>query len=232
MPMPLKLLPLLLWALAGSARAADETKSALAREPSGWTDLLPGKDLAGWKRIALAPDTKLGSKNPWKVEEGLLVCDGVGVKEMLLHDKELGDGILHVEWRFRKVADDKPDKNAEKKDYNSGVYVRTAADGRVWHQVQIAHQDKPPLLGDVFGDTPVKGKIERLVIRGKGSQRAHPPGEWNTYEITAKGKSIAVWINGATTCTWDDCPLSKGHAGLQAEFFFIEFRNLKHKSLP
>ncbi len=226
--MPTKLLSVLFaLALVGFARAEEEGKSALAREPSGWTDLLPAKDFAGWKRIALAPDTKLGEKNPWKVEKGLLLCDGVGVKEMLLHDKELEGGILHVEWRFRKLADD-----AERKDYNSGVYVRTGGDGKIWHQVQIAHQDKPPLLGDVFGDTPVKGKIERLVIRGKGSERAHPPGEWNTYEITAKEKSIAVWINGATTCTWDECPLTKGHVGLQAEFFFIEFRNLKYKSLP
>ncbi len=187
---------------------------------------MPGKDLAGWKRIALAPDTKLGSKNPWKVDGPLLVCDGVGIKEMLLWDKELGDGVFHVEWRFRKVAAD-----AEKKDYNSGVYVRTSADGQVWHQVQIAHQEKPPLLGDVFGDKQVNGKTERLVIRGKGPDRARSPGEWNTYEITTKGRSISVWINGATTGTWDDCPLSKGHVGLQAEFFYIEFRNLKYKAL-
>src|SRR5262245_20646096 len=214
-------------ALIASARADDQGKSALERDASGWTDLLPGKDLAGWKRLALAPETKLGSKNPWKVEGGLLVCDGVGIKEMLLYDKQLGDGIFHVEWRFRKVADDAP-----KKDYNSGAYVRTSADGRVWHQVQIAHVEKPPFLGDVFYDTLVNGKTERLVIRGKGADRAHPPGEWNTYEITAKGRSIAVWINGATTCTWDECPLTKGHVGLQAEFFFIEFRNLKYKALP
>jgi hypothetical protein len=226
--MPGKLLSIVLvLALTGSARAQDEGKSALQRDSSGWTDLLSGKDLAGWKRVALAPDTKLGAKDPWKVEDGLLLCDGVGVKEMLLYDKELGDGVFHVEWRFRKVADD-----AEKKDYNSGVYVRTASDGKIWHQVQIAHQDKPPLLGDLFADTPVKGKIERLMIRGEGSPRAKPPGEWNTYEITAKGKSIAVWINGATTCKWDQCPLSKGPVGLQAEFFHIEFRNLKYKPLP
>ena len=28
------------------------------------------------------------------------------------------------------------------------------------------------------------------------------------------------------------CPLAKGHVGLQAEFFVIEFRNLKFKPLP
>jgi len=206
-----------------AGQAGEESRSLLEREPSGWTDLVPGKDLAGWKRIPLAPDTKLGSKNPWKVEGDLLQCDGVGVKEMLLHDKELGDGVLHVQWRFRKVPDD-----TEKKDYNSGVYVRTSADGKIWHQVQIAHQEKPPLLGDIFADTMGKGKFD-VVIRGEGARRAKPPGEWNTYEITTKGRSVEVWINGATTTAWKECSLTKGHVGLQAEFFYIEFRNLKFK---
>jgi hypothetical protein len=154
----------------------------------------------------------------------LLLCDGVGVKEMLLHDKEFGDGVFHVEWRFRKVEG--------KKDYNSGVYVRTAGDGKVWHQVQVAYLDKPPFLGDLFTDKVANGKTERVVIRGDGPKRARPPGEWNTFEVTAKGSTVSVWVNGATTCTWDACPLAKGHVGLQAEFFFIEFRNLKFRPLP
>jgi hypothetical protein len=194
-----------------------------AQESEGWIDLSPGKDLKGWKRLPLAPDTKLNDKNPWKVQGDLLLCDGVGVKEMLLYDRELGDGVFHVEWRFRKVED--------KKDYNSGVYVRTSGDGKVWHQVQVAHQDKPPLLGDLFGDSLVKGKPERVLVRGEGPERGKPVGEWNTYEVTAKGKTVSVKINGAPTLTWNECPLEKGHVGLQAEFYFIEFRNLKFKPL-
>lgn len=208
----------------GWVRGQEVEKNALERDPKGWIDLLPGKDLKGWKRLSLAPDTALNAKNPWKVEDNVLLCDGVGVKEMLLYDKELADGIFHVEWRFRKVEG--------KQDYNSGAYVRTSGEGKIWHQVQIAHLEKPPLLGDLFGDSLVKGKPERVLIRGNGAQRANPPGEWNTFEITAKGNTIAVWINGAQTLAWSECPLKKGHVGLQAEFFFIEFRNLKFKPLP
>jgi hypothetical protein len=212
---------LLLLLLAASVQGQEQTKSALTRDPKGWIDLLPGKDLQGWKRVAIAPDTTLNAKNPWKVEGNLLLCDGVGVKEMLLYDREFTDGVFHLEWRFRKVEG--------KTDYNSGAYVRTAADGKLWHQVQIAHLEKPPLLGDLFGPSLVKGKTEQVLIRGDGAKRANPPGEWNTYEITAKGSSIAVWINGAQTLTWNDCAIKKGHVGMQAEFFFIEFRNLKFK---
>jgi hypothetical protein len=220
-----ELLPLLLVVAGATAARAQETgKSTLERDPKGWVDLLPGKNLRGWRRVAIAPDTALNAKNPWKVEGNLLLCDGVDVKEMLLYDRAFGDGVFHLEWRFRKLDG--------KKDYNSGAYVRTAGDGKVWHQVQIAHQDRPPLLGDLFGDSLVKGKPERVLVRGEGARRANRPGEWNTYEVTAKGDTISVWINGATTLTWNECPLKKGHVGMQAEFYFIEFRNLKFKALP
>src|SRR5262245_10453043 len=212
----------LLIALAFGEARAEDAKSALERDPKGWVDLMPGKDLSGWKRVPIAPDTKLSAKNPWSVAGGLLHCDGVDVKEMLLHDKTSGDGVFHVEWRFRKVEG--------KKDYNSGVYVRTSADGKVWHQAQVAHAEKPPLLGDLFGVTKVDGKTEQFLVRGKGAERARPPGEWNTYEITMKGPVISVWVNGATTCTWEKCPVDKGHLGLQAEFFYVEFRSLRWKA--
>jgi len=214
---------LLAVAAAGWIAGQEPEKSALERDPKGWTDLLPGKDLKGWKRVPIAPDTRLVAKNPWKVEGGLLLCDGVGVKEMLLHDREVGDGVFHLEWRFRKVKG--------KDDYNSGAYVRTSADGKLWHQVQIAHLEKPPRMGDLFGNSLVKGKPGPVLVRGNGPERVRPPGEWNTYEITARGEAVTVWINGARTLRWGKCPVKKGHVGLQAEFFFIEFRNLKFKPL-
>ncbi|HLJ97895.1 MAG TPA: DUF1080 domain-containing protein [Gemmataceae bacterium] len=200
--------------------------SALDQDSKGWVDLLSGKDLQGWKRVPIPPDKTLNAKNPWSLADGgrTLHCDGVGVKEMFLHEHVRGDGIFHVEWRFQKVA--------AKTGYNSGVYVRTAADGTVWHQAQVAHLDKPPLLGDLFGETRVDGQMKHFQVLGQGSKLARPPGEWNTYEITCKGKTITVRVNGTVATTWDDCQVPRGHVGLQAEFFVIDFRNLKFKALP
>lgn len=210
------------------APAAEEKAgaSALQANPAGWLNLLPGKDLAGWKRVPLAPDTRLNARNPWSVDLATqtLRCDGVGIKEMFLHEKPFANGIFHVEWRFQPVADNPP--------YNSGVYVRSRDDGKVWVQAQIVHQKEPPLLGDLFADLPVDGEVKRTLIRGDGASRARPPGEWNTYEITCKGKDISVWVNGAVATRWSDCPLPNGHVGVQAEFYQIEFRNLKFKPLP
>lgn len=198
------------------------TSSASAQDGE-WQDLFPGKNLAGWKRVPIAPDAKLNEKNAWSVDvqNKVLLCDGVGVKEMLLFDKEFGDGVFYVEWRFRKVEDDPI--------YNSGIYVRSKSDGLTWHQVQVAHTKKPPYMGDIFRIPDVTKPVPEVVAIGDGPKHVKAPGEWNTYEITCKGKTISVAINGNKTCTWNDCPVPRGHVGMQAEFFFIEFKNLKFK---
>lgn len=201
-----------------------EKRTALETDPAGWTDLMPGKDLTGWKRVPIPPDKKLSDKNPWQFDakSGVLTCDGVGIKEAFLHDRPVGDGILHVEWRFKKVEG--------KQDYNSGVYVRTAADARHWHQVQIAHQDKAPRYADLFGQTPRNDAIEAFQALGTGAKLVNPPGEWNTYEVTCQGKTIRVAVNGSPATRWEECAVPTGHLGLQSEYYFIEFRNLKFKA--
>lgn len=207
------------------APAADPAaKTALEADPRGWVDLL-GDGLKRWKRVPLPPDEKLNAKNAWSLSDDgkTLLCDGVGVKEMLLHEQERGDGIFHVEWRFRKVEGTP--------DYNGGVYVRSRLDGQVWHQAQVAHLMKPPLLGDLFGFTLKDGKPEKFEVRGEGHKYAHPPGQWNTFEVTCQGPSVVVHVNGKQATTWTDCPVAEGHVGMQAEFFFLEFRNLKFKDL-
>jgi hypothetical protein len=221
----------MLWgvfALSVSALAQPpDERSALVRDNTGWLDLLPGNKLSGWKRVPIPPDDKLIAKNPWSVDEAnkVLVCDGVGVKEMLLYDKPFADGIFHVEWRFRPV------KDMDMPIYNSGIYVRTDAKGTHWHQAQVAHTVKPPFMGDLFGKTRRAAEIADFLVRGKGQERIKGPGEWNTYEITCRGKNITVWINGAVTCEMKDCEVPAGHIGMQAEYFFIEFKNLKFKSM-
>jgi hypothetical protein len=220
------LLATLLLAMTGTSLRAEEvakSKSALESDPAGWVDLLSASGLDDWVRTPIAPDTKFAEKNPWKVESDgkVLICDGVGIKEMLLHKKPRQDGIFHVEWRFKKVDG--------KADYNSGVYVRSKPDGKIWVQAQVAHLPKAPRLADLFADVPSDAGPKRVVIEGTGYKFGKEPGEWNTYEVTCKGPKVTVWLNGTVVTTWDQCPLAAGHVGLQAEFYVIEFRNLKFK---
>jgi hypothetical protein len=195
-----------------------DDRSALHKDPSGWIDLLAGKDLKNWKRVSIPPDSKLNTKDPWRLDPKThsLVCDGVGVHEMLLYNEEFADGTLHVEWRFKKIDG--------KKGYNSGVYARTSGDGAIWHQAQVGEN-----IGYIFGDTLVDGKTKRIKIDDKQPQRGKEAGQWNTYEVTCKGKQMSLWINGAITATWENCEVPKGHVGLEAEYWYLEFRNVKFK---
>ena len=51
-------------------------------------------------------------------------------------------------------------------------------------------------------------------------------------EVTARGKTLTLWVNGAVTCQFNNCGKPKGHVGLEGEGYRVEFRNLKVKELP
>ena len=205
------------------------TESALASNPAGWVDLLADKTLKDWTRIPLAsgfggqlPAGKTDDPTPWKIDASgaILLCEGDKAgHEMFRHAAEWGDHILHVEWRFTKLEGEKP--------YNSGIYVRTSADGAIWHQAQTG-----PSGGFLFGNTLVKGVAQRVNLRqAMFENRVKPAGEWNTYEIRALGRRIALWVNGAITSEFAECEVPRGHVGFEAEGYRIEFRNVKVKPM-
>ena len=58
-------------------------------------------------------------------------------------------------------------------------------------------------------------------------QRVKPAGEWNTFELTVKGRSVALWVNGAVANEWKGCGVPRGYIGLEVDGGRVEFRNLK-----
>jgi hypothetical protein len=203
-------------AWAGTAQA--ETKSALATDGTGWLDLQPAADLSGWTRVPIPPTNTLG-RAQWHVEQpALLVCDGDGGHDMLRFDKEVTNGIFHVEFRYMPVA-------GTNQHYNSGVFVRNSADGAIWHQAQLTLDG-----GYLFGVSPANGVNQRF--KAAVTERCmKPAGEWNTIEVTARGKLLSVWLNGAQVCSYDRCEVPQGYLALEGEFYHIEFRHLKYKRL-
>jgi len=194
-----------------------EGPSLLEAEPAGWTSVQPGADLAGWTRRPWPANAALGPPQ-WSVDgvTGYLVCDGKGQHEWLRYDREMADAAFHVEWRFAPVA------GADK--YNSGVFARTLSDLSAWHQAQVGLTG-----GFLFGVTPVQGTAKR-VTQEPAAVRVRPAGEWNTFEVLARGRTLTLWVNGAVTSAIAvDVP--RGYFGLEAEGWRIEFRNMKVKPL-
>jgi hypothetical protein len=206
---------------ANPVRAAGEdatqpTPSALSTDPTGWEDIMPTPDLKGWFRVALHSTL---TRQQWHVENGTLICDGDGGHDVLLLDRKFRNCIFHDEFCFTKIEG--------KKGYNSGVFVRTSRDAAIWHQAQVES-----LAGGYwFGVTPNGAGTKRFEIPSLPC-RVTEAGNWNTFEVTAKGRDLLLWVNGYPCAPFHDCGLDEGYLGLEGEGYLITFRNLKVKVLP
>ena len=187
----------------------------------GWIFCLGPISRAGIAWPCRPPANWAANSGTWSPTRRLLVCDGDGGHDMLLFEKEFGDAVFHCEFRYVPVEG--------KTGYNSGVYIRNSRDGAIWHQAQIGDATG----GYLFGETPTAGgkpKFFTLANEVK-DMRVKPAGQWNTLEMTARGKTLTLWVNGAVTCQFRDCGLEKGRVGVEGEGYRIEFRNLKVKEL-
>jgi len=215
------LITVFLCPLTGSLWA--QTNKALASNNSGWIDILPEESFKGWTRVAIPPDKALNPVSQWKLDKAhrTIICEGDRGHEWLRYDRELGDLILHVEWRFTE--------REGLKGYNSGVFVRNSADGRVWLQAQVGAGND----GFLFGQTLLDGKLTDIKFSPKPTvNHIKPPGEWNIYEVRCQGPKITLSVNGEVSSEFEVPEVPKGYLGLEAEGFRIEFRNLKFKPLP
>jgi len=193
---------------------------ALAADYGNWINITPSADLAGWTRIAIPPTNALG-RAQWHVDTArqVLVCDGDGGHEMLRFDRELTNCVFHVECCFIPVT-------GTKTNYNSGIFIRNSADGRIWHQCQLTMDG-----GYLFGVTPDDGKTKHF--NAPASQLLmKPPGEWDYIEVSAQGPVLTVVMNGVEVCKYSTCGMPAGYIALEAEYYHIEFRNLQLKELP
>jgi hypothetical protein len=213
--------------LQSPSQPAQTSPSALQSDPKGWTDLLADKTLKEWTRVPLGPVGQLPAgkaedPSPWHMDAAAktLVCDGDRAgHEMFRYGPELGDFVVHAEWRFTKLEGDRA--------YNSGVFARASADGATWFQAQTGAAG-----GYLFGVFPVNGKPTCVNLRDKMAEnRVKPAGEWNTYEIRAVGRTMTLWVNGAIVNEYTECDVPRGYVGLEAEGFRIEFRNLMLKRM-
>jgi hypothetical protein len=187
-----------------------------------FADILPEESLHGWTRIPIPPVDGLKPKLQWRVDSAqhVLICSGDGGHEWLRYDKELGDFILQVDWRFTP-------RTSEPTKYNSGIGVRLSKYGELWTQAQTGLAG-----GYLFGDNLVDGAIKRFNLSKEMKEnRVKPAGEWNHYEVRAEGDRITLAVNGMVVNEISGIALKRGYVGLEAEGYEVTFRNVKVKTL-
>lgn len=158
-------------------RAVPETGKLSDGKPTGegWTHLLTGDNLNGWKH-----------NSPfWKLADGILVGDYPGgpKHEYLYSEQEYGDFELHA---TVKMTGDGA---------NSGVCIRTKptdTDNVPGYQVDMG----PGYWGclwDERRDNMVAAYPKDL------ADKLVKPDDWNHYYVIARGHHIQAWLNGVQT---------------------------------
>jgi hypothetical protein len=221
--------------------------------PDGFTPIFNGKDLAGWK----IPE---GDNGHWKVLDGVIDYDAQSEAKKDKHlwtEKEYGDFVLRVEWRFKETpftnprvkyvlpdgtnakAPDGKELNIALPDSDSGIILR----GDMKNQVNIWCW--PIGSGEFYGWRTAKDSSPQIKAAVTPIHQADKPvGEWNAYEITMKGDRVTVVLNGTKVIDNAQLPSvkPKGALGLQhhgsmkdgkwtSPPALVQFRNLSIKEL-
>ena len=200
-----------------------------AEDDTGWTKLFNGKDLTGWTRY-LNPNAKDADPDKvWTVTGGVIVCAG-NPTGYLLTESEYSDYVLRLQWRWAAP----PARGGR----NSGVFVHTVGPNKIWPKGIEAQ-----LMADHAGDfwlvdgaklaiDPARQdkKTPRHYLRIKDGVEK-PLGEWNQYEITCRGDSVKLVVNGRLVNEGTGSEPARGRILLQSEGAEIHFRNIELKPL-
>lgn len=134
----------------------------------------------GWKPLFNGKDlegwTKVGDAN-WRVEDGAIVADrGTG---FLVSADSYGNFELRAEFWADTVT-------------NSGIFIRATEPARITaanaYEVNIWDERPEPKYGT--GAIVDVASVDPMPKAG---------GRWNTYEVTAKGDTLTVVLNGQKT---------------------------------
>jgi len=188
--------PLILASLA-SALSLGAAEPKGAAEP--WVSLFNGRDLTGWKIVALT------NPAPVVVEDGAMVLrQRINTKEhtFIASEREYDNFILELDLK------DDPG-------FNSGILLRcvaASADAKVrLNGYQVKIDDTPRAwTGGVFDDFGDSWKWLHDLADNEPGRAAFNPGEWAHFRIECIGHSIKVWVNGVPTCHLADQNYQKG----------------------
>ena len=168
-------LALALMPLHPNAQGQDDEK--------GFTRLFNGKDLTGWVYGKRANGSENKSGNGYQIENGVLYStkeDGGN----LYTEKEYSDFVFRFDFKLTENA-------------NNGIGIRAPLQGdAAYVGIEIQVLDDGGSQYTKLQPFQYHGSIYGMIPPKRGFQK--PVGEWNTEEITAKGRHITVKLNGTT----------------------------------
>lgn len=202
---------------------AEEANRILAsKEETGFNSIFNGRDFAGWT----------GPVDNYVITNGAILCKA-GKGGTIYTQEEYGDFVVRLEFKVPSGG-------------NNGLALRYPGKGDTAYVGLCELQ----VLDDNYDK--VKGKIDPRQTHGSAygmaaAQRGyqHPVGEWNFQEVTVKGSTIKVELNGAVILNTDLSKVTEymansphpgkerttGHFGFAGHNDPVAFRNVRIKKL-
>jgi hypothetical protein len=216
---------------------------AVPGQSDGWEKLFNGRDFTGWT-IYLRDNAD--PAKTFSVKDGVIHCAGKPSGYMLT-EKEYGDYVLRVQWRFPAGRG------------NSGVFVHVSGPDKIWAKgieaqlaagragdiwlvdgfkltIDKARQDPNQArhylrIGDRYVKKDGKDSKGRDAYTIESKEIEKPLGEWNQYEITCRGDTVRLVVNGHLANEGTNAEATRGKILLQSEGTPIDFRNVEIKML-
>ena len=156
------------------------------KDPAGFKPVFNGKDFEGWA----------GPVDDYEVRDGAIVCKP-GRGGTLYTTQEYSDFIARMEIKLPKGG-------------NNGLAIRYPGHGDTAYlgmcELQVLDDNYEKDTGQKIDPRQAHGSAYGMVAAARGYQR--PLGQWNYEEVTVKGPTIKVELNGTVIL---DCDLSKVH---------------------
>jgi hypothetical protein len=203
--------------------SVDEANSLLrARDSAGFVTVFNGKDFEGWA----------GAVENYEVKDGAVLCKP-GKGGTLYTREEFGDFIARVEFKLPAGG-------------NNGLAIRYPGMGDPAYtgmcELQVLDTEDPKYVPRLDA-RQAHGSAYGMIPAHRGYLR--PVGQWNYQQVTVKGSTIKVELNGVTILDGDLAKVTEfmansphpgkdrtsGHFGFAGHNDPVEFRNVSIKRL-
>lgn len=160
---------------------ADEANQILARhgEESGFKTILSGANLDGWA----------GPVDNYEIKDGAVVCKA-GQGGTIYYHEELADFTVRFEFQLPAGG-------------NNGLAIRYPGEGDTAYvgmcELQVLDSEHPKYAG--LDPRQLHGSAYGMAAAHRGYLR--PTGQWNFQEVTVRGSTIRVELNGTVILDTD-----------------------------